>query len=75
MLFPYTPYETVAFVAEKLSFSGFRGLLLSELWQVIQQEFKQTEELDKFQKDIIWKWLFFDYRDENENAEVKFYVT
>lgn len=50
MLFPYTPYETVAFVAEKLSFSGFRGLLLSELWQVIQQEFKQTEELDEFQK-------------------------
>ncbi|KAI5953059.1 TFC3 [Candida theae] len=75
MSFPYTPYETVAFTAEKLAFSGFRGLLLSELWQVIQEEFKQDKELDDFQKDTVWKWLFFDYRDEQGNEEVKFYVT
>ncbi|CCG23786.1 DNA-binding transcription factor [Candida orthopsilosis Co 90-125] len=75
MSFPYTPYETVAFTAEKLAFSGFRGLLLSELWLVIQNEFKQEQELDDFQKDTIWKWLFFDFRDDRDNAEVKFYVT
>ncbi|KAG5418837.1 TFC3 [Candida metapsilosis] len=75
MSFPYTPYETVAFTAEKLSFSGFRGMLLSELWQVIQHWFKQEQELDDFQKDTIWKWLFFDYIDEHGREEVKFYVT
>ncbi|KAI5962842.1 TFC3 [Candida margitis] len=75
MSFPFIPYEVVAFTAEKLAFSGFRGLLLSELWAVIQREFKQEHELNNFQKDIIWKWLFFECRDEQNHEDVKFYVT
>ncbi|KAI5962099.1 TFC3 [Candida pseudojiufengensis] len=74
--FPYTPFEIAAFVAEKLSFSGFKGLLLTELWSFIQEKFNQELELDDFQKQIIWNWLFFELRDgKNNDEDIKFYIT
>ena len=75
MLFSCTPYELVAFTEEKLSFSGSKGLLLSELWQHIQDKLHQTNYLDDFQKQTIWKWLLFDVRAYDDHEEVKYYVT
>ncbi|KAI5949900.1 TFC3 [Candida jiufengensis] len=73
--FPCTPSEIVIFVAEKLAFSGFEGLLLSELWEFIKIKFNQETELDSFQKLTIWRWLFFSKRKGKEDEDVKFYVT
>ncbi|RCK55775.1 Transcription factor tau subunit [Candida viswanathii] len=74
MLFPCTPYEVVLFTVEKLSFSGKYGLTIDELWKFIQTTFQQEDELDDFQKQTIWQWLFFE-NDDEETHESKLYVT
>ncbi|KAF6071447.1 B-block binding subunit of TFIIIC family protein [Candida albicans] len=55
MSFPCAPYEVVQFTIKKLSFSGKWGLTLDELWAFIQTKFNQQDQLDEFQKQLIWQ--------------------
>ncbi|EGW35596.1 RNA polymerase III transcription factor [Spathaspora passalidarum NRRL Y-27907] len=71
MSFSCTPYELVSFVLEKLSFSGQFGLPLSELWSIIQRKLK-SDNLDDFQKQTIWQWLFFCLE---EDEQLQLYIT
>ena len=75
MLFPGAPYEIVQFTVKKLSFSGKWGLTLDELWTFIQTKFNQQDELDEFQKQLIWQWLFVAEGEDGNPEEAKIYVT
>lgn len=75
MLFPCAPYEVVQFTIKKLSFSGKWGLTLDELWAFIQTKFNQQDQLDEFQKQLIWQWLFVAEDEEGNSESAKIYVT
>ncbi|KAG7661759.1 TFC3 [[Candida] subhashii] len=71
MSFSCTPYELVSHVLEKLSFSGQSGVTLVDLWGLIQLKINSND-LDDFQKQTIWQWLFFC---TEEDEELQLYIT
>ncbi|ODV76671.1 RNA polymerase III transcription factor [Suhomyces tanzawaensis NRRL Y-17324] len=70
MLFSCAPSELVAYTLETLSLSGQFGLTLAELWQKIASKLGLSE-LDLFQQQVIWQWLFF----SKSQDQIDLYVT
>ena len=64
MSFTCPPSELILYVLESLAFSGLHGLSLTEMWQLVSKRLN-LDDLDNFQKQIIWQWLFFHSDDDN----------